>query len=490
MNKSIESNILLFNSGELNNIFKSFYSFLKKNSILKYILIIIALITIISILVILLYYKKDTFSEYIDKFKITSLWINENSLSFSEIIKNLLFFNNTIKNLLFFSFINQIIMIIIINLLLNLSVIILSHKEYLYNFIYKSQTIIYGLNFIITLQLFIIIILISLYLILFLWFTIPNTEYYGYIISTNFFGFIKIFFPNMDLESQFHYMGPTNSTSKKFFTDSTETSNIDKIDPNSFEIPVINNVDLDDESLALFRVRQYLLENQETIDPALLNPDYNSSTPGPSTEPQKSNTQPDKVEIPRDNKRKANIEESTAPKAKRRSPALRFKVEKPSWAVGKTPVVPNTDLAQFRIPRLVEGEGYVYDRHTQVLTIKNPNNINRFFNEDGTINRSLENKQYARNFLNGIKYHCFELKKNSTNYIDMPKLDENANKWIAEFYKQTDGIVRKDGKPRNCLLNQGGIRNSPHLRDTIEEYITGTDINRYKKISEFTLKKK
>jgi hypothetical protein len=127
----------------------------------------------------------------------------------------------------------------------------------------------------------------------------------------------------------------------------------------------------------------------------------------------------------------------------------------------------------LRPENIFHTEHFSYNTVTKELKVTNPNNISKFFNIDGKINRSQENKFYAISIYYALDFHARCVHEVLANEVEMPNFDDNAKQWTTEFASQKG--TNPNSKRGMFRLNGGPPTNNPRYRRRIDNYIN--DIN-------------
>jgi hypothetical protein len=118
----------------------------------------------------------------------------------------------------------------------------------------------------------------------------------------------------------------------------------------------------------------------------------------------------------------------------------------------------------FNMPLPYYGNGFTVKKDSSPVGgkyyVDNPTNINSFFLPDGKINRSDQNREYARCIHNAFNH--FQKDTLAQNRVDFPLLDDNTRNWYEGFVKN-----------RNPQVPICSIKNTQALRKDLLKFSRG-----------------
>jgi hypothetical protein len=260
---------------------------------------------------------------------------------------------------------------------------------------------------------------------------------------------------------------------------------------------------LDKESQNLSKLQEYNLRasspSNQYIDPALLqlqksNDGYGSSFQKnvPIEKPESSKMESSKPESSQPESSKGKSEKPYRPRfgARAKVPEwqkeLKARINDPTYFSPKVWDILEASRRGEKFGRehiMIPGLNmpyfdpfFTYYPDKKLLVIENQHNIKNFFDVNGKIIRTSENKAFADNVLHGLRYHADYVSKKSSSYVPMPNLDENATKWMEEFYQQKG--TNPDSNRRMFHPKDKIMRNSPRLRERLYLFTLDRDQNK------------
>ncbi len=98
------------------------------------------------------------------------------------------------------------------------------------------------------------------------------------------------------------------------------------------------------------------------------------------------------------------------------------------------------------------GDGYTVNTVLGGLNVRynvdNPTNIRSIYNENGVLNRSEENRRYARRIYNALTHYSILTNRR----VNFPHLDDNTYQWYKEF------VQRRNPNAVNFVKNSKALK--------------------------------